>query len=133
MAWTDPQDVVDRWAGPRAPDVTDPQLQTFIDDAEDAVGREFPDIDIRIAAGSLTLRRVQIVVSRMVIRHLRNPENVRTVQDSTGPYGSSTTYAGDNPGTLEMTDRDKRDLAPVRSGVRKPFTVALSKAGEDAW
>lgn len=127
MAWTDPQDVVDRWAGPGAPDVTDPQVQTFIEDAEDAVLREFPDIEDRITANTLSLRRVKIVVSRMVIRHLRNPENVRTVQDSTGPYGSSTTYAGDNPGSLELTDRDRRDLAPIRANVRKPFTVSMTK------
>lgn len=127
MAWTEPQDVVDRWAGPGAPDVTDPQVQVFIDDAEDAVLREFPDIDARIAAGTLTERSVKKVVSRMVIRHLRNPENVRTLQDQTGPYGSTITYGGDDPGTLELTDKDRRDLAPIRSGVRKPFTVSMTK------
>lgn len=114
MAWTTPQNVRDRWLGRHQLTATDAQLVTLIGDAEDSVLREWPDIQARIDAGTLPQTRVVKVVARMVIRHLRNPEGIRAVQQGAGPYQLSETYGGDEPGSMELTDADRDELAPSR-------------------
>ncbi|MGI5493824.1 hypothetical protein [Microtetraspora malaysiensis] len=125
MAWTDPQDIVDRWVGPTLT-ATEGQLTTLIGDAEDTILREFPDIQDRIDADKLPLARVVKVVARMVIRHLRNPEGIRATQEGAGPYQVSRTYGGDEPGALEMTDADRAELAPKRRG--RAFSIDTTPA-----
>lgn len=112
MPWATPQDVRDRWLGSKPPAASEQQLTTLIADAEDSILREFPDIQARITAGTLPSTRVVKVVSRMVIRHLRNPEGIRATQEGAGPYQVSRTYGGDEPGALTLTDEDRAELAP---------------------
>lgn len=123
--WTVSDDVRDRWVGTDAVPATDAQITTLLDDAEDSVLREIPDIATRIlrAAGtdtttgpSVPLTRVKKVVARMVIRHLRNPEGRRTTQRGAGPFQEGVTYGGDEPGALYLTDEDRRELGGAYTG-----------------
>lgn len=117
MAWTAPQDVKDRWLLGDFP-VPDTQLVVLIADAEDTVGSEFADIQARIDAESLPVTRVQKVVARMVIRHIRNPEGIRQAADTSGPFTSSKTYGGNEPGAMYLSDEDRAELAGVKTGQR---------------
>lgn len=106
MAWTVVADVTSRWVGADAPAAA--TIQAFITDAETLVASEYSTLDARIADEDdpVTTERVVMVVARMVIRALRNPDNVRSTQ--TGPFG--TTFAGDNPGGLYLSDDDRKLL-----------------------
>ena len=117
MAWTSPQDVKDRWLLGEVP-VSDSQLAVLIGDAEDTVGSEFLDIQARIDAGTLPLTRVKKVVARMVIRHIRNPEGIRQVSETTGPFTGSRTYGGAEPGAMYLADEDRAELSGAKSGQR---------------
>lgn len=104
-------------------DFTDQQINTLVEDAEDAVLKAFPAIEDQITAGKVRKATVVRVVAGMVIRVLRNPDGIRTIQDSDGPHSGSTTFAGDNPGQINLSDDDKRDLTPAGSGGRRAFSV----------
>ena len=122
MAWATPTDVIARWIGENAP--TEAVATTWITDAETLIRFEYPDLQTRIDDGAVTLDRVVLVVTRMVIRALRNPDNARTQQ--TGPFG--TTYAGDNPGGLVLTDDDRRVLGAVAGTSGQAFTIDTTPA-----
>lgn len=121
MAWATPHDVRDRWLGPGSIPASDEQLATLIGDAEDTIWRAFPDIQQRIDNNDLPLPRVVKVVCRMVIRHIRNPEGVRSTQQGAGPFQVSRTFGGDEPGALYLSDQDMAELAPGRRG--RAFTI----------
>lgn len=119
LLWTAAVDVRDRWIGDTPLTATDPQITTLLGDAEDTVLRVFPDMQDRIdrAAGDnetegpqTPIARVKKVLARMVIRHLRNPEGVRSMQEGAGPFQRSTTLGGAEPGALHLTDEDLADL-----------------------
>lgn len=119
--WTELQDVRDDALG-TDDDFTDQQITRLIERAERLVVRTFPTAEQRITDGDIAVETVSDIVSAMVVRVLRNPEGIRTIQDSTGPYSGSTTFAGDNPGQLHLTDEDKRALNPSAAG-RRAFSV----------
>lgn len=133
MAWTRTVDIVSRWAGDNVPQDL-PLLEQLIADAEEIIRFEYPDIDGRVDDGAsgivpedpLPIDRVRLVVARMVIRHLRNPEGVRQVTETTGPFSENRTYAGDLPGQLLLTDDERRMLgytpgAPKQRAFTVPF------------
>lgn len=106
--WATVEDVEARWVRTDENKVGTPTIQAWIDDAEQVVSHEFPDIADRIDAGDLPVERVRMVVCSMVLRVLRNPQNHRSL--STGPF--SVTFAGDSPGGVWMTDEERAMLAP---------------------
>src|SRR5690606_9012218 len=94
VAWTTPQDVLDRWVGDGRP--TDEALiEKLIGDAEDHLVFEYPDLPGRVDDGDPPVARVQRVVAAMVTRVLRNPKGVRQQQITTGPFQRGETFAGD--------------------------------------
>lgn len=103
-----PDDVRDRWVGGDL-DFTDQTIGTLIEDSEDAIRASVPEVD-QLVGGAIPIGRVARVISRMVIRVLRNPEGIRTLQETTGQFSGSTTYAGDVLGEIVFTDEDRRDL-----------------------
>ena len=133
MTWTKPEDVTDAWIGDDAPDDQD-KLKIWIEKAEREIRRRVPDIQTRIDAEAaenptrtdLVDDAVDVTVA-MVTRVFRNPAGQRTVSDSlgTGPLteSSSITFGGDNPGALELTDRELEKLQPVAR--RGAFEVDL--------
>jgi hypothetical protein len=120
-------DVKSRWLTGDVP-ATDAQILTLIGDAEDIILGEFPTIEADVAGGVVPAPRVVRVVARMVHRVLRNPEGIRSTQESTGPFSGSTTFGGDNPGELYLTDDDRRDIGG-RKTKGKAFTVSTIPAG----
>lgn len=126
--WVQIDDVKERWVVGEIP-ASDAQIETKIDDAEDIVLTQFPDIQARIDSGKVRLGTVVRVVAGMVVRFFRNPEGLRATGTTTGPFSetNTVTYGGDEPGELYLTDRDIQDLLGRRSG--KAFTVSTVPAG----
>lgn len=122
--WATYDDIVNRWVGPSVlPD--EMVVSTIIEDAEDTILREFPDLVDRIGRDEPPLTRVVKVVARMVLRHLNNPQGVRSVQQGSGPFQSSTTFGGNDPGTLALTDADRADLSVPGVSAGKAFIIDL--------
>lgn len=119
--WTTPDDVRGRWVASAPLSFSDEQIQRHIDDAEDVILAEFPSLAADVP-DRVPKARVVRVVARMVIRLLRNGDGLRSTNQSTGPFSAQTTYAGDNPGEIYLTDEDRRDLGGRRSR-RKAFSI----------
>ena len=115
--WATVDDIKDRYIGGDLP-ATDGEMQVLIDDAEDIIRREVPDIEELIDSGEVPENRVRRIVAKMVIRVLRNPDGYRSTNLTSGPFSQGYTWAGDNPGELTLTDEDKDDLMPGMGGQR---------------
>lgn len=125
MAWTTASEVIAAWIGNDAP--TDAALvDTWIGKAERLLRSKVPTLQSRIDAGSTTepdlLGNTQDVVVAMVQRVFRNPEGVRTRQETTGPFSGSITLGGDQPGELWITDDELARVSPTGSNL-VAFTV----------
>lgn len=125
MAWTTAAEVVAAWIGGDAP--TDTALVgVWVDKAERFLRAKVPSLQARIDATPVTepdlLGNVKDVVTAMVQRVFRNPEGVRTRQESTGPFGGSVTYGGDQPGALWVTDAELASVSLSGSN-RGAFTI----------
>jgi hypothetical protein len=123
MSWVSPQDILDRWVGAGAPDDLD-LVQALIEDAEAVVLAEYPRIQDRITADTLPLGTVVMVVSRMVMRVLRNPEGLSYWQMNTGPFGQGKNYGSNGGVDIWMTADENKLLAPKRKG--KAFEIDLA-------
>jgi hypothetical protein len=121
MAWTTPTDVQNRWVGNDVP--TDTNLVVaLIDDAEAIILSQYPKIQDRIDANTLSLNTVIMVVCRMVSRLLRNPEGLTYWQMNTGPFGQGKNYGAGGRGTdVWMSPEEVKLLAPKTKG--KAFEV----------
>lgn len=119
MSWATPQDIIDRWVGNDVPTDTD-LMEALIADAEAVILSEFPKIQERIDDDELPLAVVTLVVSRMVSRLLRNPENLTYWQQQTGPFGQARNYGGNNS-DIWLSDQELTLLAPKKRG--KAFEV----------
>lgn len=107
--WAGADDVRARWVSGDLP-ASDEVVDTLIADAEDALAAAIPGLPALIEGGTIPHDRAIRVVSRIVIRLLRNPDGVRTLQETTGQFSGSTTYAGDTLGEIVVTDADRREL-----------------------
>lgn len=125
MAWTLASDVISDWVGGDAP--TDAALvDKWVAKAERLIRSEVPGIQARIDGGLEPdlLDNARDVVGEVVARKFRNPEGLRTVQDSTGPFGSSRTYGGTEPGALYLTEDEVRKLSVSTSTAgQRAFTI----------
>jgi hypothetical protein len=119
MSWATPQDIIDRWVGNDVPTDTD-LMEALIADAEAVILSEFPKIQERIDDEELPLSVVVLVVSRMVSRLLRNPENLTYWQQQTGPFGQARNYGG-NSSDIWLSEQELSLLSPKRRG--KAFEV----------
>lgn len=114
MNWATPQDIIDRWVGTDVP--TDTELiEALIADAEAVILAEFPKIQDRIDDEELSLAVVTLVISRMVTRLLRNPENLTFWQQQTGPFGQSRNFGAGNA-DIWLSDQELTLLSPKRRG-----------------
>lgn len=123
MAWATFEDVVARWIGSDMPPQHDEAtVNTLIADAEAIILSEYPGLQDRIDAETVPVELVIFVVCQMVIRTLRNPENLTYWQQQTGPFGQGKNFSTDSLG-IYMTDKEVGLLAPRRKG--KAFEVDL--------
>jgi len=125
--WTTADEVVASWIGDDAP--ADLQkIEAWIGKAERLLRSKLPDLYGRVQADPVTepdlLSNVRDVVVTMVQRVFRNPEGLRTRQESTGPFGGSVTYGGDQPGALWATDAELAMLT-VAGSSRGAFTIDM--------
>ena len=126
MAWTTADDVIAAWIGDDAPSDAS-KVDVWIGKAEREVRRRVPDLQARVDANEPDLlENIQDVVTAMVHRVFRNPEGVRTVSTGTGPFSGSTTYGGDQPGGLYLTEDEVAKLSAVSSS--GAFTVDMIPA-----
>lgn len=124
MAWTTPTDVQNRWVGNDVP-TDDGLISALIDDAEAVILAEYPKIQDRITAGTLSENTVIMVVCRMVSRLLRNPEGLTYWQMNTGPFGQGKNYGAGGRGTdIWLSPEETKLLAPKVKG--KAFEVDLA-------
>ena len=125
------EDVKSRWLLASPIPVNDQALNVLIEDAEDVIAQALPQIDSWIANGDLPVERYRRVAARIIIRQLKNPEGVRTRQETQGPFSGMTTMAGDNPGELYLTDADRIELMPdsVKLSRGGAFTIIPSGGG----
>lgn len=118
MAWTTADDVIAAWIGDGAP--SDLALVgRWIDKAERLLRSKLPTLQERIDAGSSVepdlAGNVRDVVTEMVHEVFRNPERIRQIQEGTGPFTGSRTFAGDAPGTLRVTSEQLALISPSGS------------------
>lgn len=132
MAWTFDSDVISAWIGSDAPDDL-ALVTTWIAKAERLIRSAVPGIQARIDSGTEPdlLANTSDVVIEMVTRKFRNPEGLRTVQESTGPFSGSRTYGGSEPGSLYLTDEELRKLSIAAPGGQRAFSVSMIPA--DVW
>lgn len=128
MSWTSPEDVTDAWIGEGAPAGVE-KVQTWIDKAEREIRYRVATVQARIDAEAAEvpartdlLETARDVVVAMVIRVFRNPEGIRQVNETTGPFTSSRTYGGDVPGGLGITDDELAKLQGARGGA---FSISM--------
>lgn len=121
MVWTTAEDVISRWVGSGAPTDSD-LIDALIADAETIILAEYPKIQDRIDAGSLSEEVVKLVTVRIVTRILRNPENLTYWQQSTGPFGQSRNFGSDKD--IWLTGEEKNLLAPASRGKAFSFNIA---------
>jgi hypothetical protein len=126
--WTTPEDVLARWLGGGEPELTDPKLQVFIEDAEDAILRVYPRIQERIDSNKLPLNRVKRVVSLVVTRAYKGGYSpLASYSRATGPFSESGTYDANAKKNISLTAEDIRELAPT-DGVYGIFTTSRTPA-----
>lgn len=136
LLWTEATDVADRWIGGPIP-ASPAQIETLLEDVEDLILTEFPELPDRVGddPGQVPLSRVKRVAARVALRHLKNPDGVRSQMEGAGPFQKNTTYGGDDPGALFLTDADRADLGGTKS--RRAFQVdmvpALPDEGPHQW
>lgn len=133
MAWVTAQDVIDSWIGSDGP--TDAaSIDTWIGKAERYVRSPagVPDLQARLDVEAALdppatelLGAVRDVVIELVEGKFRNPEGVRTRQESTGPFSGSVTLGGDKPGEFFLTDEQRKRLGAVGAGSGKAFSVDM--------
>lgn len=138
MAYAEYNDVLSRWTDSEDLPATQAQVEILLGDAEDIIEREFPTVHDRVTNGDLPERRVVMVEVDMVTRRLRNPGGVRSAQKGAGPYQETITYGGDEPGSLYLTDEERRLLSGT-SSKNKAFSIDTtpsywsSTRDEDLW
>jgi hypothetical protein len=127
--WTSAADVVAAWIGDDAP--TDlAKVELWVGRAERLLRSKVPDLLERIDSDpseSDLMDNVNDVVTSMVQRVFRNPEGVRTKQETTGPFSGSVTLGGDQPGELWITDDELERVSPSGSS-RGAFTIDMIPA-----
>lgn len=116
--WATAADVRARWlSGPLS--VDDEQIDVLLEDVEDFLSGEFPDLTARLADGRLTPGRVRRVVVRIAQRVLRNPSGFRQVTSGTGPFTGSATYGGPHPGEVYLSPADRAALGGHEKKTRR--------------
>jgi hypothetical protein len=120
--WTTAQDVLDRWVGGNAPD-DEALIEALLSDAETLILAEYPRIQERIDADTLSVDTVTLVSCRMVTRVFRNPENLTYHQQTTGPFGQARNFGAGNT-DMWLTADEKNLLAPHKRGKAFSFDLA---------
>lgn len=124
VAYAQHKDIAARWIASTLPPDTE-VINGYLEDATILIDAEFPDLRQRIAtdpSGSIR-NRARLVCCRMVLRVLTNPDQVRQVQDTTGPFSGSVTYAAETLAGLYLSDDDRALLSAGPARTQQAFTI----------
>lgn len=119
--WTTFEDITERWIGSGMPD-DETLVNALILDAEAVILSQYPRIQERIDAETLSEDLVTMVTARMVTRVLRNPENLSYWQQTTGPFGQGRTFG--KAIDIWLTSDERSLLAPSTRGKAFSFNSA---------
>lgn len=113
-------DVAAAWR-PLAPDEST-FAEFWLEQASEMIRDEFVTVDDRITAGSLSAVIVKGVAVAMVIRLMKNPDGMRSVQESIEDYSVTRTRdSALSAGELYMSESERRRL--TRRG-RQAFSIS---------
>ena len=125
MAWATASDVLAAWIGDDAPSDT-ALIDVWIGRAERLIKFNIPDIQERLDEPEPgLLENVIDVVTSMVIRKFRNPEGIRQVSSTTGPFSEQRTYGGDEPGSLTLLPSELAILSLPGTETGGAYTIDL--------
>lgn len=95
--------------------VDDEKITYWLGRAQRAILSAVPDIEARVDSKRVAADVPKDVQIDLVLEKFANPGGIRTIQETNGPTSGSVTFGGDNPGTLELSKRQIRDLlGPAR-------------------
>ncbi|WP_155295529.1 hypothetical protein [Rhodococcoides fascians] len=117
--YASPQYVLDLWIGADKPTSSE-LVQRYLTEAEVLLlnDRELSDLEDRLESdeeGAKLIPLMAIAERRMVTRAMKNPDNQRQVNTTTGPYTDSVTLASESFAGLEVTSEEYRLLAKKSS------------------
>lgn len=122
MTYAAYSDVINRWTDSVELPASQPQVETLLADAEAILLREFPNLVADVTDETITESLVVMVEVAMVTRRLRNPAGVRSIQEGAGPFQQTITHGGDDPGSLYLTDEERR-LLSTNTYKNKAFSI----------
>lgn len=125
MTYAAYSDVVNRWTDTVELPATQAQVETLLADAESILMREFRSLAEDVAADSIPESLVVMVEVAMVTRKLRNPAGLRSIQEGAGSYQQTLTHGGDDPGSLYLTDEERR-LLSTNAYKNKAFSIDMT-------
>lgn len=113
-------------------------VATQLEFASEIIRAELPDIDTRIAAGTLSTALAKHVAVQMVLRHLANPDGIRTTttEKAIDDYRKSVTETRDravSDGSIYLTETERKMLSKRGSSAFsitpsiEPTTCALAE------
>lgn len=88
----------------------DSQIDYWLGRAKRAILNAVPDLEARVTTKRVAIDTPGDVQVDLVLGKFANPGGIRTVQETNGPTSGSVTYGGDNPGTLDLSKQQLRDL-----------------------
>lgn len=116
------QDVRDRWIASTLPP-DDAILEKYLYEAALIIDAEYPHLRKQSATDPDLTERLKIVSARMVTRAVQNPDRVRQIQESTGPFTGGMTYDAATLGDMRLTPDDTAILLGGSYRAGKAFTV----------
>lgn len=122
MTYATYSDVLNRWTDTVELPATQSQVETLLRDAEMLILRELPGLSADVLEGLIPEELVVMVEAAMVSRKLRNPAGVRSIQEGAGPFQQTITHGGDEPGSLYLTDEERR-LLSTKARDNKAFSI----------
>lgn len=129
MNWTTPEMVLKRWVSDGAPQADSDTFTTLIDDAEDCILKVYPNIQERIDNGSMPIKRVQRVVSQVVIRYYKLMNEVRSYySETTGPFSQAGNIDAGLPKGMSLT-QDEIDSLSKTDNSSKAFSFSTWGGG----
>lgn len=127
------EDVKARWIASSLPP-DDDVIAAYIADAAiliDADSKIQPPVADRIDSEPGLADRARIVCVRAALRCLYNPDQVRSVAGTNGPFTDTTTYAAESlQGSVSLTDEDRALLTPRAARVASVMPYREGGAGE---
>ncbi|MDK8236792.1 hypothetical protein [Actinomyces urogenitalis] len=121
-AYATAQDILSRWiASTLPPDET--VISSYLADASVLMDAEFPDLAQRVKSDPATRARAAVVARRMVMRVLTNPDQIRQVNETSGPFSGGVTYAAETLNGLYLSDEDRALLSASPARTQQAWAI----------